>query len=58
MCELGDQYFNGLGVCYYQGKGVQKDMDEAQKLWEMAAQQGQESAKKSLDSLNEGAQRD
>jgi TPR repeat protein len=37
-----------LGVCYYNGKGVPQSRDEAVKWWRVAAQQGNENAKKAL----------
>ncbi|MBO7271401.1 MAG: sel1 repeat family protein [Bacteroidaceae bacterium] len=37
-----------LGVCYYNGKGVSQSRDEAVKWWRIAAQQGNENAKKAL----------
>lgn len=40
-----------LGVCYANGEGVSKDMSEAVKWWRKAAEQGDEDAKKALNSL-------
>ena len=39
-----------LGVCYYNGQGVEQDRDNAVKLWNMAAEQGYEEA---VDALRE-----
>ena len=32
------------GAMYYTGDGVERDLDEAQKFWELAAAQGHEQA--------------
>ena len=40
-----------LGMCYFRGKGVTKDYEEAVKWWTKAAEQGDEQAKKQLELL-------
>ena len=45
-----DAQFN-LGFCYYNGKGVEKDLIEYVKWLRKAAEQGDEFAKKSLKDL-------
>jgi TPR repeat protein len=40
-----------LGICYYNGKGVEKSRDEAVKWWTAAAKQGDKNAKKALKDI-------
>lgn len=42
---------NNLGACYYNGDGVTKDIHEAFKWFEMAANNGNEKAKESLEKV-------
>lgn len=37
-----------LGNCYYEGKGVTKDLAKAKEWWMKAAKQGNQSAKENL----------
>ncbi len=45
-CALAQNY---LGICYYLGKGVEKDYNEAVKWIGLAAQQGDAEAQENLN---------
>ena len=49
MEQIDAQY--NLGVCYELGEGVEKDLEEAKKWYQLAAKQGEEEAKSALDRL-------
>ena len=40
-----------LGKCYYNGRGVEKDVDKAVSLWRKAAENGLEDAQEILEMI-------
>ena len=41
-----------IGVCYYEGWGVEKDLEEAKKWWKMADRRGSLDAKYMLQTIS------